>query len=129
MTESHYFSSLTSELARRAARAALSQLGIRSEALRRFLRTRLEQPAGEPGSFIAEPVFEAMFGWKTADRTMRDLAGPFLHPDLVGAMDAPGEDLAEYRFGADWHPYAHQVEAWRVLGSGPVPLSPQRAHQ
>jgi ATP-dependent helicase YprA (DUF1998 family) len=122
MTESHYFSSLTSELARRAARAALSQLGIRSEALRRFLRTRLEQPAGEPGSFIAEPVFEAMFGWKTADRTMRDLAGPFLHPDLVGAMDAPGEDLAEYRFGADWHPYAHQVEAWRVLGDA-VPKS------
>jgi len=63
-----HFESLTRELATRAARATLGQLGLTSDPLREHLRGLFETPAGAPGSFLAEPVFEAR---RPATRTRR----------------------------------------------------------
>ena len=62
MTDSDYFSSLSTQLQRRAARAVLSQMGISSPPLRNHLRSMFEHTPGFGGSFLADPVFEAMFG-------------------------------------------------------------------
>ena len=110
-----HFETLTRELSVRAARATLGQIGLTCDPLREHLRSLFEQPAGTPGSFLAEPVFEAMFPWETDEVLMSDLAGKLLESCLVDAMDRPPAELADQRFGADWHPYVHQVAAWRQL--------------
>lgn len=112
---SGHFNSLARELSIRAARAVLSQIGPTSEPLRRHLRQLFERPPGEPGSFLADPVFEAMFSWETDDCSMSDLSGSLLHPNLIDAMDKPPESLCDYRFESSWQPYRHQVEAWKIL--------------
>ncbi len=116
--EAGYFSTLTSALARRSARAFISKLAPASQTLRRHLLERCEQPPGAPGSFLASPVFEAMFGWRTSDATLGSLGGSLLHPELIRALDADGE----HRFGAELHPYLHQLQSWQLLRSEP-PLS------
>ncbi|MGH8473719.1 MAG: DEAD/DEAH box helicase, partial [Gammaproteobacteria bacterium] len=93
----------------------MSQIGLTSEPLRRHLREIFERSAGEPGSFLADPVFEAMFPWEADDCPMSDFAGSLLHPELVAAMDTPPQGLREYRFETSRHPYRHQVEAWKVF--------------
>jgi DEAD/DEAH box helicase domain-containing protein len=116
--ETRQLTSLTNELTLRAARAAVSQLGPASEPLRRHLQDVLARKAGEPGSFLAEPIVEATFGWQEDPRTMDDLSGSLLHEDVVSALDGAGE----VRFPKDAHPYVHQVKAWTALG-GPEPRS------
>ncbi len=111
----NYFINLTDQLVRRSTRAVLSQLGMRSPALREYLRQQFEQMAGENGSFVADPVFEATFGWQAADKTMVQLMENLLHEDLVLAMDSPPEDLAEQRFNMSWYPHQHQLQAWQTL--------------
>ncbi|MBU2489048.1 MAG: DEAD/DEAH box helicase, partial [Proteobacteria bacterium] len=122
MAETHrekLFTELTMELSRRAARATISQMGTASAALSRHLRERFERSAGEPGSFLADPVFEAGFGWQEAAPIMADLAGDLLAAELVKAMDQPPKELKEHRFEAKWHPYRHQEQAWRALAEAP----------
>ncbi|WP_437296002.1 DEAD/DEAH box helicase [Sorangium sp. So ce426] len=109
---------MTRELTLRAARAAVSQLGLASEPLLRHLQATLQRRAGEPGSFLAEPVFEATFGWQEDPRTMAALSGALLHPHVVRALD----QAQESRFPATAHPYVHQVNAWSLL-CGPDPRS------
>ena len=117
--ETTYFSSLTHELSVRAARATISKLGPVSSSLRAHLTRLLEQMPGVPGSFLADPVFEAAFGWKMDSETMADLGSSLIDPRLVKAMDAPIREFAEYRFREDLHPYEHQLESWRLLKSDP----------
>jgi DEAD/DEAH box helicase domain-containing protein len=107
------YSTLTHELCVRTARAFVSHLTPVNDSLRAFLATNLERSAGAEGSFLADPVFEAAFEWKYAEPpvTMRELAGGLLHPKLVEAMDRAGAT----RFGADWSPFQHQLDAWRSL--------------
>lgn len=114
-----HFQRLGRELSTRAARAVLGQLGLTSDALREHLRTVFEQAPGEPGSYLAEPVFEAMFPWEAEQLTMRDLAGTLLDPALVRAMDKPPEEYAEHRFDASRHPYVHQLASWRAFRERP----------
>ena len=78
---------LLSAICERSAQAVTSQAGIDSEPLRRHLQATLGRPAGDPGSFLADPLFEGAFGWLTADRTMAELSGTLLDPALVAAMD------------------------------------------
>jgi DEAD/DEAH box helicase domain-containing protein len=111
MQQDRYFTALTRDLTTRAARAYLSRLGMVNPVLRRHLAARFEREAGAAGSFLADPVFEATFGWSPAPKTMRALAPSLLAPSLVDAMDRVGPS----RFGADWHPFTHQVEAWQAL--------------
>lgn len=127
---SPFYSSLVDRLTRGASRAILGLLGFRTPALREHLRELLERPPGEAGAILADPVFEATFGWKTADVTLGGLAGKLLHPDLVKALCEPYKDknkdknfAEDYSFPARRRPYRHQLEAWRAL----LKLDPPRS--
>ncbi len=107
-----YFSSLMPTLAERSQLAAISQLGFASIPLRHRLRELFDQPFGNTGTFLADPTFEAVFGWKAAKKCMADLDGNLLTSELVSAMDNAGE----YSFGRKMFPYTHQMRAWEILG-------------
>jgi len=82
-------------------------------------------PAGEGASFLADPVFEAIFDWVTADETMAELAADgLLERSLVRAMATPSarSELREYVFPEDRKPFRHQLAAWRHL-TQPEPRS------
>jgi DEAD/DEAH box helicase domain-containing protein len=91
-------------IAERSAYATIAQAGLDSEPLRRHLRDCLVRPPGTPGSFLADPVVEAGFDWKRADKRMAELTGGLLRPELIEALDQrdpvnPDEQRARYRFG------------------------------
>lgn len=115
MISNHEF---LNRLCRRSAAAVIAQSGVRHPALLSHLRRTLTAPPGEPGSFLAEPVIEAAFGWREAQETMADLTG-LLDPALIDALDkdTPSDPQRSdrYRFARSWHPYTHQVETWRTL--------------
>ncbi|WP_419620680.1 DEAD/DEAH box helicase [Thiolapillus sp.] len=107
-----YFASLMPTLAERSQQAAVSQLGFASIPLRHRLRELFDQPFGNSGAFLADPTFEAVFGWKAAKQCMADLEGNLLTSELISAMDSAGE----YAFGRKMFPYTHQLRAWEILG-------------
>lgn len=117
MTANHFYSDLVEQLNRRATRAALGLLSFRNDALREYLRERFSQDAGMPGSFLADPVFEATFGWQQADRNLGELDGKLLHTDLVKALSEPQKKglVEDYSFPVKQKPYRHQLEAWQAL--------------
>lgn len=118
-----YFANLLPQLANRAKHGAIGRLGFANLPLRRHLAEIFFRPYGEPGSFLADPTFEAVFGWKSADPSMRELAGNLLTSALVDAMDAPPKELADdYRFSKDQRPYRHQLQAWQTLAQA-IPQS------
>ncbi|WP_243367384.1 DEAD/DEAH box helicase [Fundidesulfovibrio soli] len=118
-----YFSELLPQLGHRSKLATINRLGFSNVPLRMFLAEAFSSPFGESGSFLADPTFEAVFGWRQAEPTMLKLAGGLLTTGLVEAMDAPPKELLkDYRFAKGLHPYLHQLEAWRVL-SQPQPQS------
>jgi DEAD/DEAH box helicase domain-containing protein len=106
--------SLAAKLSNRAARAAISELRLRNDSLRRYLESEFDRNPGTESSFLADPVIEAAFPYAEVPETMRDLAGGLVEPALVDALDAPPRELREHRFGADWHPYTHQVASWEA---------------
>lgn len=111
-----YFSNLLPQLAERAKLAVISRLGFANVPLRRHLAEIFSRPYGELGSFLADPAFEAVFGWKGATPAMHELAGHLLTSALVDAMDAPPKELADdYRFARDQRPYRHQLQSWEIL--------------
>ena len=115
------FAAVVRDLSQRASRALSSQLGLRSPELRRFLTDTFEAPAGSDGALLADPVFEATFGWRPAQQTMAELAeSGTLSARLVGAMDRPPPDCVDHRFGHDLRPYDHQLRCWRLLGQEPA---------
>ncbi len=115
-SEQIQFRALIQQLNQRAARAVVSQLALRSNGLAQHLRNLFEQPPGREGSFLAEPVFEATFGWKTTPQKMSALAGQLLEPELIDALDNPPAELKkEYRFSRQWSPYLHQIQSWETL--------------
>lgn len=117
---SGYFTPMLDELATRAAFSVIGWLGFANRPLRRRLQELFSQPYGTPGSFLNDPVFEAVYGWKQATSTMGDLAGSLLSPRLLDAMANPPEAFRkDYAFPRDRRPYVHQVEAWRILASEP----------
>ena len=63
-------SNLIQDLSTRSGRAILSQLGLRSAALREYLEKLYAQEPGDPGALLADPVLEAVFGWKLAETDM-----------------------------------------------------------
>lgn len=115
-----YFGPLLEELATRAAFSVVGWLGFANRPLRRRLQELFKQPYGVPGSFLNDPVFEAVFGWKQSPQTMSQVAGSLLSPRLVDAMANPPTDLRQdYAFPPDRHPYVHQLESWKTLLSEP----------
>jgi DEAD/DEAH box helicase domain-containing protein len=125
MTAKLFYTGLAEQLNLRATRAALGLLSFRSDALREYLREQFGQDAGTPGSFLADPVFEATFGWQQADIDLGGLEGKLLHADLVKSLNKPQKKgLAEdYTFPSSQRPYRHQLEAWRAL----IEAKPQRS--
>ena len=114
--EERYYSDLLGALATRANLGSVSWLGFANVPLRRHLMDVFSRPYGETGSFLADPTFEAVFGWRPSATRMSDLSGKLLTSALVQALDSPPPDLvAEYRFAKDRPPYAHQLEAWQIL--------------
>lgn len=114
--DQHYFSRLLPQLADRSQSAALSRLGFAHVPLYRHLADMFSRPFGESGNFLADPTFEAVFGWTEDPSIMAELAGQLLTGELIQAMDQPPKELVkEYRFGKDRHPYKHQMEAWKIL--------------
>lgn len=114
--EQRYFSEMIPTLAGRAATSTVSWLAFRNSALRQHLLKSLNGAYGHDATFVADPAFEAVFGWETAPQTMSKLGGPLLHPRLVSAMDAPASQYEkEYRFPKDRRPYTHQLASWKLL--------------
>lgn len=69
------FSRVAHELPERAGRATVSQLGPANQALAAHLRARFGAPMGEPGSFLAPPVVEALFDWESTTSASRRCRG------------------------------------------------------
>jgi len=113
------FANLSTQLNLGASRAALGLLRFRSAPLREYLRSLFESAPGTGHSFLADPVFEAMFGWKPATQSLSQLSGTLLHPSLVEALIKPAKnDNGEYSadpWESEQAPYRHQLEAWRAL--------------
>ena len=112
----HYFKDIVNRINKRSSEATLSMLGITQPELRKYLKFVYEQPLSFSTRFLADPVFEPLFGWQEDKITMAELAGDLLQHELVEAMDSPPKELRdEYSFKKEWHPYKHQVRAWRRL--------------
>ena len=124
MTETISISNLIQDLSTRSGRAILSQLGLRSPALREYLAKLYARDPGDPGSLLADPVLEAAFGWNVAEADMQVLADSgLLRDELVSAMDNPPREFRQdYRFPRNRQPFQHQLECWRHL-LGDVPQS------
>jgi hypothetical protein len=112
--QNNYFKSIVSQLNNRSVEATLGVLGLKSDALRKYLRKQLTG-TGEASRILADPVFEAVFPWTPADKTLEELQHELLHPSLVRAMDAPPKELEEQAFKKVLRPYTHQLKAWRLL--------------
>ena len=110
-------SNLIRDLSVRSGRAILSQLGLRSPALRGYLENLYARNPGEPGALLADPVLEATFGWKQADMDMQELSrSDLLCKELVSAMaKPPREHRNEYAFPRSRRPFQHQLDCWRLL--------------
>ena len=122
-SRTRFFEPLLRKLAERSASSVVGIYSPRTSALRRYLREALERPAGSNGgSFLADPVFEAIQEWQRIDESMSDLAAEgFLSDRVVTAMDTPTSDerLAECRFDRDWRPFTHQMATWKLLKRDP----------
>lgn len=111
MSSTNYYQSILSTLADRASESTVSILGITNKDLRQHL---IEELNGNDKKtrFIADPVFEATFGWEKGDKTMDDLVVEgLLTNSLVNAMHCAKND----DFPRDRRPFRHQLEAWRTL--------------
>ena len=125
-----YFVKLLPQLADRSRSAALSRLGFSHVPLYRHLSELFSRPFGETGSFLADPTFEATFGWKASPKKMSDLAGDLLCEKTINALNKPPKEKNkdgtlgdnEYRIPLDRAPYIHQVKSWEILAS-PKPQS------
>ena len=117
MTDTVSISHLIQDLSTRSGRAILSQLGLRSPALRKYLGSLYGREPGEPGALLADPVLEAAFGWKLADVDMQGLSrSGLLREELVSAMDKPPREYrGEYAFPRRRKPFQHQLDCWRLL--------------
>ena len=116
MSGSVSISNLIQELATRSGRAILSQLGLRSPALRGYLKSLYEQNPGELGALLADPVIEATFGWRQAETDMVGLARRgVLRRDVVMALERPPREYREYAFPGTRKPFRHQLECWKLL--------------
>lgn len=113
-----YFETLLTQLCERPARATLSQVMPSHPAFRAFLREQLEQLPGHEGSFLSQPVFEALFEYEGYSKTLEETG--LLHPSLLRTMDAPPKEHRERRFPKDRRPYVHQVKAWQALKEQPA---------
>lgn len=106
-----YYSALMPNLVARSRQASISQLGFSCVPLRHHLRDLFSLPYGDSGALLADPSFEAVFGWESANKQMGELENKLLTKELIDAMDSAGE----FRFGREYLPYSHQLKSWEIL--------------
>jgi hypothetical protein len=112
-----YFETLFNQLNQRAARATIADRTPSLEALREYLRQQFEHEGGMPGSFLGQPVFEALFEYESQAHPLANL--DFLHAKTIDLLDNPPKEHRERRFSKFLHPYKHQVAAWTSLKAEP----------
>ena len=118
--EQRYFSDMLTAISNRANYGTVSWLGFSNVPLRRHLMDVFSRPYGDTGSFLADPTFEAVFGWTPSTTRMSELSGNLLSASLVNAMDSPPKSLVkENRFAKDRFPYVHQIQSWKILAEEP----------
>ena len=106
---------LLEQLNKRAYRSVVSHFGFRNNAFNKHLKAQLSKPPGKKGSLIADPVFEATFGYEQSDITFSSLKGKLLHSDVIENISKPPAKYKEYTFKRSYHPYQHQMKAWQSL--------------
>jgi len=113
----NYFQRLFKQLMNNGVRSSVSGLRIANDPLRHHVAEYLSKEMGEPGSLLADPVFEATFPWQAANKTMKELANDgLLELSLVNALDKPPKEYRkEYSFPKTRKPYTHQLESWQIL--------------
>ncbi len=102
---------ILTEICQRAASATVAQSGLTSPPARRNLIELLSAGPGEPGSFLADPVFEMATVWKSGGRTLDSLSRDLLSEDLVEALHSAQNGFDMPR---TLEPYSHQLAAWRA---------------
>ena len=112
-----YFLSLFDQLNQRAARATIADRTPSHEALRGYLRHQFEREGGKSGSFLGQPVFEALFEYESQPQPLANL--DFLHIKTIELLDNPPKEHRERRFSKLLHPYKHQVASWQSLKAEP----------
>ncbi|HXQ45769.1 MAG TPA: DEAD/DEAH box helicase [Caulobacteraceae bacterium] len=99
---------------RRSTEAILGQTGLNHAGLAAHIRASYGDLDPRRGGLLQEPILEAALPNVTADETMDDLSGGLLHPSLVSALDEA--EPVDRRFGREMHPFAHQLQTWRLVG-------------
>lgn len=112
-----YFETLFDQLNHRAARATIAERTPSLDVLREYLRHQFEREGGELGSFLGQPVFEALYEYESQPSSIGKLG--LLHPRTIELLDSPPGAHRERRFAKTQHPYKHQVEAWKSLKAEP----------
>lgn len=97
-----YFNELIPRLNERSREATLGMLGVTHQGLRSHLDALMRQPPGQSYSFLADPVFEPVFPWKPAERSMDELKGSMIEPELADQLGIA-------------RPFEHQLKAWDTL--------------
>jgi DEAD/DEAH box helicase domain-containing protein len=112
-----YFETLFDHLNQRAARATIADRTPSLDVLREYLRQQFELEGGEDGSFLGQPVFEALFEYESQPHPLANL--DFLHNKTIDLLDNPPKEHRERRFSKALHPYKHQLAAWQSLKAEP----------
>lgn len=110
MTHSSRLNEALQAVAQRSAQAMVARANTSQPGLNQFLTRKLSESAGNPGSVLADPVFEIARNWKPSSQTLGDMEGKLLSSDLVEALANAGD----YEMGRDLFPYLHQEAAWRA---------------
>ena len=71
------FTDLLTQVADRTKQSTLSISKFSNEPLIKHLENVFSTPFGDSGSFLGDPVFEAVFGWKGSDKSLRLLRTAF----------------------------------------------------
>ena len=101
------------DVRRRSAEAMLGQTGLNHAGLAADIRRRFASEDPAVGGLLQEPILEAALPYHVGAVTMDELSGGLLQPSLVAALDSA--DPPERRFLRTQKPFAHQLEAWRLI--------------
>jgi DEAD/DEAH box helicase domain-containing protein len=136
MTKNIPFSELYEDICERSSQAILSRMRLRNPSLRNYIHQQLSARYGSGDSLLADPVFEAMFGWKPSGLSLLKLLETrTLSPSIFNNLTTPplprptdendfNKDVAhrycndikeDYSWPASRPPYEHQLEAWGHL--------------
>lgn len=109
-----FFSSLVEQSLNRTTESTLSILGVTHAGLRQHLGEQMRSNCGQPGSFLAHPLFEQTFGWAESKQTLAQLSEEgLISPAVVKALNH--SPVKRLRFDPEFSPYTHQQAAWRAV--------------